>query len=173
MRDKGPKRQLDRQVYKTKHRRVGFSHSALHPARWALACPGVPWPRAFSSFSQPSGTARTAERKCEQGRQARQLLRTGAAAVVPGVLIYFVLRFTSIMRFHLLTASLSSINRVPLEAEPMSCWASETLACSLFLPCRPGKQREWGYRWKLFAACVCLGVGKAVAGVPALKHTSW
>lgn len=93
-------------------------------------------------------------------------------AEVPGKLFYFIPGFTNIMRLHLLTARLSSINPLPLEAETRSCWVSETLVCSLLLPHRLGKQREWNYRWK-FDARLCLGAGKSVAGVPARKHTSW
>lgn len=169
----GLKCQQDRPGWKINHGAVGFPplSSALPGRPWlALEFPGC---GLLPSPPGPAELPGLLRDKLEQDRQARQMQGAGAAAVVPGALMYVTLRFTSIMRLHLLIASPPSINTVPPEAEPRSCWASGTLLFSLLLPCGAGKQRGWGYRWKLFAACVCLGAGKAVAGVPARKHTSW
>lgn len=107
MRDEGPKCQLDRPGWKTRAAQRG----GLFPlCLIGSACPRLPWARAFSPSSQPSRAARAAERKCEQGRQARAAAEGWHAAVVAGTLAYFILGFTSVMRLHLLTASLPSIN---------------------------------------------------------------
>lgn len=139
MRDAGPARQLDRPA-----QRAELFLLCPQGCQAGVAHPGLPRP-SIEELRGPLGA-----RKCRRG----QLLRAGAAAKEPGELFCFTRAFTSIMKLRLLTASLPSINPFPLEAEPRSCRASETLVCSLLLPCRPRKQREWSYRWK-FAARKC------------------
>lgn len=96
------------------NRAVGFSDSAFKPL----------WLGASSSPSQPSRTSSAVKRQeAWQGRQARAAAG-GTAALVLGALVYFNLRFTSVIRLHLLTTSLPSVNPVSQEAEPMSCRAS-------------------------------------------------
>lgn len=150
---------------------MGFSHSDLTSTRKALASSKKSKSLLLIFPAQwKEGPGLLRGRLCDRGGK---LLRAVAAALMPGALVYFIFGFTSIMRRHLLTTSLSSINPVPLEAEPRSCWASQTLACSLLLPWGSGKWGEGSYRWNLFAMRVCLGADKATAGVPARKHTSW